>query len=273
VTATAETAVIDGLTTLTGATGDLAVLAWQRAPAAAGSPAMPVLLARPRRRPPVATVLVAHHRDGIDAFTVATCRTLAEAGFLAAAPDLFSRVDEPGLGPAEKKARLADREILGDLARAHALVNSPKPLRTGVLGHCMGGRIALLAAVHSPFCDAAVSFYGGGLFRSWGDDVTSPGAGITAVRCPVLAIGGRSDTNPSPDDLGRLALACVAADYPVEVAVAEGAGHAFMNFLRPEVFHPLDTQLAFARALAFLTRRLSRPGPHHYVPPTGEASS
>jgi carboxymethylenebutenolidase len=233
---------------------------------------MPVLVARPRRRPPVATVLVAHHRDGIDAFTVAICRTLAEAGFLAAAPDLFSRIDEPGLGPAEKKARLVDREILGDLGRVHALVSSPASLRTGVLGHCMGGRIALLAAVHSPFCDAAVSFYGGGLFRSWGDDVTAPGTGIAAVRCPVLAIGGRSDTNPSPGDLGRLAEACVAAQHPVEVAVAEGAGHAFMNFLRPEVFHPLDTQLAFARALAFLNWRLGRQESHITMSPlTAEA--
>ncbi|MFE6975838.1 dienelactone hydrolase family protein [Streptomyces sp. NPDC057682] len=237
-------------------------LRWRTAPAEGADPRMRVLVARPLDREPVARIVVAHHRDGIDAFTESVCRTLADTGFLAAAPDLFSRVTDPGLSPAEKKETLRDARIVSDLNRCHALLEEDADggagLPTGVVGHCMGGRIALLAAVDTAFCDAAVSFYGGRLFQAWGPG-DGPGTRADRTRCPVLVVGGREDTSPSPDDLRRLARHTEHARHPVRVTVAEGAGHAFMNFLRADRFRPAAAQTGYAAAVSFLTAHLARP--------------
>jgi carboxymethylenebutenolidase len=224
------------------------------APPAGPDPALRMLVVEPCQAAPAATVVVAHHRDGIDGFTTAVCTTLAGAGFRAVAPDLFSRITETGLTPAERKARLRDAELLRDLARCRALAPDGGPM--GIVGHCMGGRVALLAAVFGDDFGAAVSFYGGNPFRAWGEG-EPPGERIGDVRCPLLLVGGRGDTNPSPEDLRRLAIGAAAAPHPVEVAVAEDAGHAFMNFNRPEVFRPVSTQLGYATAVAFLARHLT----------------
>lgn len=248
-----------GLTALTPLAGS-AELGWQTIAATERAPAMRVLVARPVRPDPLATVLVAHHRDGIDDFVASVCANLASAGFAVAAPDLFSRVTEPDLTAAQRKARLVDRELLLDLERCHAALPDMGvgSARVGIVGHCMGGRVALLAAVDSGHVDAAVSCYGGTPFRAWGDG-EPPGDRIAHVRCPILVLGGREDTNPAPTDLTRLAELAGSAHHPVEVAVVEGAGHAFMNFTRPETFRPFAAQLGYAAAFAFLTRHLAGP--------------
>lgn len=246
------------LTPLGGGHGPGGVtLGWRTVPGEADDPPLRVLVARPGHRAPLARVIVAHHRDGLDDFTGSVCRTLAEAGFLAEAPDLFSRVTDPTLTPAERKETLRDETLVRDLTRCHAHADHGTPrLRTGVVGHCMGGRIALLAAVDTAFCAAAVSFYGGRLFQPWGPG-RSPGERVDRVRCPLLAVGGRADTQPSPADLERLAVLGAGAGPVVRVALAEGAGHAFMNFLHPDRYRPLATQTGYAVAAAFLTEHLS----------------
>ncbi|RMI36244.1 dienelactone hydrolase family protein [Streptomyces triticirhizae] len=247
-----------GLTPLGGGAAPGGVtLGWRTVSGDAADPPLRVLVASPRARAPLGRVIVAHHRDGLDDFTGSVCRTLAEAGFLAEVPDLFSRATDPELTPAERKATLRDETLVRDLTRCHAAADRDAGgLRTGVVGHCMGGRVALLAAVDTAFCAAAVSFYGGRLFQPWGPG-RSPGERVDRVRCPVLAVGGRADSQPSPADLERLALLAAGAPHPVRVALAEGAGHAFMNFLRADRYHPLATQTGYAVATAFLTEHLA----------------
>jgi dienelactone hydrolase len=239
------------LTTVSG--GTIVMSRWLTVPPHGPDPRMDVLVTEPARGPSTGTVLVAHHRDGLDTFTSTICATLATAGFRVAAPDLFSRIDVPGLTPNERKARLRDEEVLRDLVRCRAALPE---LPTGLLGHCMGGRVALLGAIDLDGLAAAVACYGGSAFRPFGDR-EPPGPRVGAISCPTMLIGGRHDTNPSPDDLARLAALSATSDHPIEAVIAEDAGHAFMNFTRAETYRPADTQLGLALAIGFLTRHLA----------------
>jgi len=75
--------------------------------------------------------------------------------------------------------------------------------KMGIVGFCMGGRIAFLMAAASESFKAAVDFYGGGVYSKWGDR-PAPAELAANVSCPVQGHFGELDKNPPPDEMRRL---------------------------------------------------------------------
>lgn len=131
-----------------------------------------VYVSRPgetRARP---VIVVLHEVFGVNADIRSTCDELAQAGFLAVAPDLFWRqergVDLSVTSPAdwEKGVRLYKafdidagvRDVDATVQAARALTGANG--RVGVMGFCLGGLLTYLTAARTSI-DAAVAFHGG----------------------------------------------------------------------------------------------------------------
>src|SRR6185436_11584545 len=141
-------------------------------------------------------VLVCMHGPGVDEFIQDICERLAAHGIAALAPDLYHRQPEPREEPWTK---IKDTEALQDMAKA---VKELKALaevdsaRVGVLGFCMGGRLAFLYAATDPALRAAVVFHGGNILIAR-DGLPSPFEQAKNIQAPVLGLFGADDQNPS----------------------------------------------------------------------------
>src|SRR5581483_9594010 len=127
---------------------------------------------------------------------------------------------------------LRDDEIVADLRATVAHLRSSLGARLGalgVMGFCMGGRVAYLGACELREFEAAAVFYGGNIMKALGDGA-SPFERSPGIECPLIGFFGAEDTNPSPDDVGKIAAELDRLGKWHEFHTYNGAGHAFHNF-------------------------------------------
>ena len=143
---------------------------------------------------------------------------------------------------------------MSDLAAAQELLTGHGCERVAVLGFCMGGMHAFLAAGASERIgiDRAVSFYGMiRLPEQWRD----PGAEepLDALRrptaCPTLAIVGGRDIWAPADDVDELRS---LGPEQVEIAYYPAAEHGFVHDPARPAHRPEDAADAWQRVYAFL---------------------
>lgn len=207
---------------------------------------------------PHAAIVVIMHAGGVDTFVHAMLARLVEAGYFVAAPDLYHRLDARQGDMMDKLRQLRDPEVQIDVnatvdyLRGHALVDAE---RLGIIGFCMGGRIAYLMATCNPHFRAAVCYYGGNIMVPWGDG-PSPFSLTDDLHCPLLFHFGADDSNPSPDDMHKLDAELTRLNKPHEFHTYPGAGHAFLNFVNPQRYREDASQVSWPRTLDFLNRQL-----------------
>lgn len=188
--------------------------------------------------------LVDHIRQVADRF--------AEAGFVVLAPDFYDGRQTKSPDEAAKlfMALNIDRAAADLRGAAGYLLGNPAMTsgRVGALGFCMGGQLALYAAVEDPEqIGAGVDFYG-----------IHPRVPIdpAKLRVPVQGHFGRLDPSVKESDARALFGRLGAAGGTADVFFYE-AGHAFFNDSRPEAYRPIDAALAWERSLNFLNKHLS----------------
>jgi len=129
-------------------------------------------LARPEGAPRAAIVVI-QEIFGVNAGIRRKCDRLAEDGYLALAPDLFCRltpnveldpdVDSEFKTALELMGRFDQdegvRDIEATIRYARGSENCPK---VGVVGYCLGGRLAYMAAARTD-ADASVGYYAVGI--------------------------------------------------------------------------------------------------------------
>jgi carboxymethylenebutenolidase len=179
---------------------------------------------------PATVVIVIHENRGLTDWVRGVADQLAEAGFLAVAPDMLSGTAPGGGGTAEFGSEDKARDGIGKLppdqvtADLDAVFEFAKKLKAGngtvaVGGFCWGGEQTFRYATHNPNIAAAFVFYGGA------PDDKAP---YQKIEAPVYGFYGGNDfriTGEVPDvakrmnDLGK----------KFEPVVYEGAGHGFMR--------------------------------------------
>jgi len=200
------------------------------------------------------------------------CR-LAGEGFATLALDPYGgpiQITDPGRFLRERSDPEAQARVQASvdfLSMQTALASMP----VGVVGFCIGGTHALLAACGLRGIAACVSFYGilsydhGLLHDPAGRDFAlkprDPLAAITELRVPLLAIFGDHDEFVPETDVRALEATLKQTGKRAEIQVYRGAGHAFLNETRPQAFRPEAARDAWARMLAFLRRELTASAP------------
>jgi carboxymethylenebutenolidase len=165
----------------------------------------------------------------------------AALGFVTLAPDLYH--GKSTLDAAEATHLMngldwgrATQEIG---AAAQYLRQSEGCTRVGIVGFCMGGALSIIAAT-IPGIDAYAAFYG---FPPKG------AVDLDKISVPGLLFFGSEETFFSVDDAKAFAEKQRGRGIETEVVQYEGAGHAFFNDTRPEVFRPIPANDAWRRTL------------------------
>jgi carboxymethylenebutenolidase len=194
---------------------------------------------------------------GVGEWIRAVATELAAEGYVVGAPDLYWRVapgfaathDEAGLGEAyEMVGRRDIAGAVGDTVAALGSLAGHDAVTGGVavLGYCLGGTIAWLAAAEGDPA-ACVSYYGSG--------VADAAEQVRAITCPTLLHFGGADPFITPEQVATVGAAVVAADH-VEMVVHDGAGHAFENDRAAQFHDPSAAIVSRAQTMAFLDRHL-----------------
>ena len=174
---------------------------------------------------------VNHHiRNVTDSF--------AAEGYVALAPAIFDRAErgfETGYKPEDIEL---GRGIRGKIA-VKSLAG--EGLKVGVVGYCLGGTLAWLAATRVDGVRAAVSYYGGGV----ADTATE------TPRCPVLFHFGETDQSIPPEHHTRIR----AAQPNLPMHIYPAAGHGFSCDERGS-YHKESAALARTRTLEFLAKNV-----------------
>jgi carboxymethylenebutenolidase len=202
-----------------------------------------------------------HYRD--------LARRLADAGWAALAVNLYRREPEVKItDPGRWIRALDDRRVLADVQEAIDFLAAHPSVgggRVGVMGCCMGGQYTILAAAGCRGLAAAVPYYGmlsdahGLLAPTAGETLDrarkprSPLDAASDLRCPTLAFFGAEDAFIPQDDV-RAFEAKLAPEH--RVVVYPGAGHAFLNDTRAEMYRPDAARDAWSRTLDWFATHL-----------------
>ena len=197
-------------------------------------------------------VIILQEIFGVNAAIRAVADRYAQEGYVALAPDLFWKLRERvDLGYAEAEIG----EALGLLQRfdmssavsdigfaADALAARPECQGgLGVVGFCLGGTLAILAASDRRF-RAAASYYPA-LLEERLD-------ALDRVSCPTVVHLGAADQLIRPELLARIQERA-RANASIRIYQYPDAGHAFANPLRPE-YRRHSANMAHTRSLEVL---------------------
>ena len=189
------------------------------------------------------------------------CIHLAGYGFVAAAPEIYRRVEPPGtVIPFDDAGRTRGQEDAAKTPVAHFdadcrfgldwLSKHPKVARgkIGAMGFCIGGHLAFRAALQ-PDVRATVCYYGTGIHNGkLGQDADCGSlARAGEIRGGLLMVFGSTDPHVPAEGRATVeaGLRQAGVRYQVSLYPAE---HAFMRDEGPR-YDPEATDLAFAEMI------------------------
>lgn len=217
-------------------------------------------LVRSERGASVGGIVVLMEAFGLTEHIRGLCGKLAQAGYTALAPDLyrgkvFDYADVEGAIDALR--RLDDETAIGEIDSAIDALKSQSVIsdsHVGIVGFCMGGRLAFLTACRRPGkVRAASSFYGGGIAPSGTADRFGRPALVQeagSIAAPLLLVYGARDQSIATDEHGRISSTLSRLDKRYTLSVYPGVGHGFCCEDRP-AFVPASASSAFSELLAF----------------------
>lgn len=181
------------------------------------------LLTMPDGDGPWPAIVVVHDAFGYGPDNEAISARIADAGFIAITPDLYSRGGRARCITRVFRELLSKRgRALDDIlaARDHVLGLPGCTGAVGIAGFCMGGQFALVMSPQG--FGASAPFYGTPLPRHLEETLTGA--------CPIVASFGRRD----PLGIGaadRLRKMAGDKGIPADIKVYPDAGHSFANKL------------------------------------------
>jgi len=183
---------------------------------------------------------------GVNAHIRRVADGFADDGYEVIAPAIFDRAErgvDLGYEAADRDKGIALRKAIPNehmLADIAACVAALKPAgKVGIVGYCLGGSLAWLAAARVTGLAAAVGYYGGAIASELN----------AKPRCPVMLHFGEEDTGIPMSDVAKIKAAADPA--LVQVFTYKGAGHAF-NRDGSAAWHGEAARVARERTIAFL---------------------
>lgn len=206
-------------------------------------------VARPEGTP-IAGIVVVQEAFGVNSHIRSVADGYAKDGFLAVAPALFDRIErgvelgysDEDLGRGIGIARQGKPEDwVKDVAAALAFARHETGKKAGVIGYCLGGTVAWLAATRlKP--DAVVGYYGGNILAFAAEN----------PKAPVMLHFGKEDQHIPKEKIDSVFMAA----HPKIPVHWYDAGHGF-NCNDRASYNPEAARQARERSLAFLKKNLT----------------
>ena len=209
-------------------------------------------------------VIVIMEAFGLNDHIEDIARRFAENGYLAIAPDMYTREGNPDPNDMQSVMGIMfsvpDSQAMGDLngAIAHLKGQGDSNGKVGSIGFCSGGRYSFMLGCNSSTIDAVVKSAGGFLIQ---DEHTeqrpvSPIDMIPNLSCPLLGLFGETDGNPSPEHAAQVQAKLDENGKNYEFHMYRNAGHAFFADYR-DSYHARSAQDMWHKVLTFYGKHLS----------------
>ncbi|MBH0179532.1 MAG: dienelactone hydrolase family protein [Nitrospira sp.] len=219
-----------------------------------GNVTMKAFVAAPQTTEKRPAIIVIQEWWGLTDHIKDIARRYAAEGYVAIAPDLYSRLGHALTTDAGEAGKLMNtlkqEDGLNDLNATVTYLKSVPEVdgtKVGVTGFCMGGSYALMLPCVNPAIKATVPFYG---------QVPNPDAPLQKLSAPVLYLYGEDDGWITKADVQRLAAALKTYNKPGEIKTYPGAPHAFFRDNDPSVYRPEAAKDAWGRTKAFFKQHL-----------------
>jgi carboxymethylenebutenolidase len=207
-----------------------------------------------------AAVIILHERYGLVQHTLDLAQKLADDGYVAFAPNLFSQWDgdKAALTAGHARVIMPDPEITRvldlaiDLVRNDARTKSEKIFLMGV---CQSGRYPIVAASQRSDISACVVFYGATQGRDWEAGPLQPLSMpdmVAKITVPSLFVFGEADHTISLDHVRAMRDALETHRKSYRMHVLAGAPHGFLNDTMPGRYRPCDTEVSWKMLLTFI---------------------
>jgi len=209
-------------------------------------------------------LIVAQEAFGVNTHIQDVCRRYAREGYVVLAPDFYHRTgrlltyayDDPKRR--EPFSALTNSGIESDVEAAldHLqALRAVDPSRLGIVGYCLGGYIAFLAACRTDVA-TAVCFYGGGIVnRREGLKLEPLLAEADNIKVPVLCLFGEKDASIPPAEVEAIRTTLARQPRAHQVIVYPGAEHGFFCDERG-AYKPDAAADAWRRSVEWLELRL-----------------
>ncbi|SAL57420.1 carboxymethylenebutenolidase [Caballeronia choica] len=222
---------------------------------------VPAYHAQPKGKTKLPVIIVIHEAFGVHEHIADVCRRFAKLGYLAIAPNLYTRQGDPSSYQSIQQlidqvvSKVQDAQALSDIDAtvAWAGQHGGDLNRLGITGFCWGGRIAWLYAEHNPRVKAAVAWYGRLTGDKTANSPSNPIDNAAELKVPVLGLYGRQDQSIPQDTIEAMKQA-IANGPPSargsQFVVYDDAGHAFFADYRPS-YRKADAEDGWRRAIAW----------------------
>jgi dienelactone hydrolase len=197
---------------------------------------------------------------GVNDYVRRQSARLAADGYHVLALDYYARQDGrvPDLSSPPKimeaVAALSDPQVLDDITAAAGWLREQEFVRAdrvACVGFCIGGTYALMAASRVPGLACCVSFYGMLRYQQLSENKpVSPLDTAEKIACPLLGHFGEADALVPATDARELSER--VKGKPAEIHLYPGAGHAFHEDFRPQVYRPVAAATAWERTGHYL---------------------
>ncbi len=197
---------------------------------------------------PRGAVVVIQEIFGVNHHIRSVCDRLAREDYVAIAPSIFDRSEpnfQSGYTPdeiANARKFVANPDWAAMLRDTQAAIDAVKHVGpVGIIGFCLGGSVAFVAATRLSGLKAAIGYYGGAIVR-FADETP---------KVPTQLHFGEKDAGIPLSDVET-----IKAKRPdVEVFIYPGAQHGFHCDERPS-YDKTSADMAWPRSMAFLAKHL-----------------
>lgn len=228
----------------------------------AGDITLPAYVASPQTGGPFPVVLVVQEIFGVHEHIKDICRRFAKQGYLAVAPELYTRQGDVSqltdIGEIIRTvvAKVPDAQVMADLDASMAWVESSgrgDVGRLGITGFCWGGRVVWMYAAHSPKLRAGVAWYGRLVGQASDRTPSHPVDVAAGLYAPVLGLYGAADSGIPTDTVEQMRAALQAAGSPSEIILYPDTPHGFHADYRAS-YRKNEAQDGWQRLLSWFKR-------------------
>lgn len=207
------------------------------------------------------TVLVVQEIFGVHEHIKDVCRRMAKGGYMAVAPEMYSRQgDVSGMEDIQKiisevVSKVPDKQVMSDLDAAAdwAAKNGGNASKLAITGFCWGGRIVWMYSAHNPNLKAGVAWYGRLITPANDMAPENPIDVAGKLHAPVLGLYGGKDQGISMESVEKMRAALKEAGSKSTITVYPEAPHGFHADYRAS-YREVDAKDAWQRMLIWFKK-------------------
>jgi len=209
---------------------------------------------------PRPAVIILHERYGLVQHTLDLAARLARDGYVALAPDLFSRWqgDREALARGDVRVTLPDPEVTSLIGGSIEFLRGQPSVRREALvlmGVCQSGRYPIVVSSQRDDLAACVVFYGAAQPSDWQVSEPQPrsmGEMLATLSAPTLFVFGEGDHVISLEDVLRLRGALETGKRNYRMRIFPDVPHGWLNDTMPGRYRAEAAREAWSMLLEFL---------------------